>query len=164
MAAKPKPKPKYLSMLLCDYVIVDSETANKSLIGIFNTINAAKFPVRHDRMHVFVTLTNGHGDYAASLKVKSSSGKEILSLDGKVQMKDPLAVAELNFAIRGMLVPEPGRYFVEFRCDGELLVDRHFDAAVWKGPKEPGAEGRHGYSGPDLPPGASPGGGAPGRP
>ncbi len=48
-------------------------------------------------------------------------------------MKDPLAVAELNFNIRGLVVPEPGRYFVEFWCDDEILVDRHFDATQWKG-------------------------------
>ncbi len=79
---KHKPKPKYLAMLLCDYLIMDAETRNKSLIGIFNTINAAKFPVRHDRMHVFVALTDGHGVYSASLKVKNARGEEILSLDG----------------------------------------------------------------------------------
>ncbi len=129
-----KPKPKCLAMLLCDYVILDAETRNKSLIGIFNRINASKFPVRHDRMHVFVALTDGHGKYSASLKVKNSSGGEVLSLGGNVDMKDPLGVAELNFAIRGMVIPEPGRYFVEFYCDGEILIDRRFDAAKWEGP------------------------------
>ena len=129
-----KPKPKCLAMLLCDYVIVDAETRNKSLIGIFNRINASKYPVRHDRMHVFVALTDGHGEYKASLKVKNSRGEELLSLGGDVKMKDPLGVAELNFNIRGMVIPEPGRYFVEFWCNGEILVDRHFDAAKWKAP------------------------------
>ena len=133
-----KPKPKCLAMLLCDYVILDAETRNKSLIGIFNRINASKFPVRHDRMHVFVALTDGHGEYTASLKVKNSAGEEVLSLGGKVDMKDPLGVAELNFAIRGMVIPEPGRYFVEFYCDGEILIDRRFDAARWEGPAKGG--------------------------
>ncbi len=123
-----RPVPKYLAMLLCDYVVIDAETRNKSLIGIFNRINASKFPVRHDRMHVFVALTNGHGAYDAALKVKNSLGEEVMSLDGKVEMQDPLAVAEINFNIRGLVIPQPGRYFVEFTCDGELLVDRHFDA------------------------------------
>ncbi len=135
-----KPKPKCLAMLLCDYVILDAETKNKSLIGIFNTINASKFPVRHDRMHIFISLTNGHGDYAAGLKLRNSRGEEVLSLDGKVSMKDPLAVAEINFKLRGLVVPEPGRYFVEFLCDGEVLIDRHFDAMKLQGPPE-GAEG-----------------------
>ena len=57
-----KPQPKYLAMLLCDYLVMDAETRNKSLIGIFNRVNASRFPVRHDRMHVFIALTNGHGD------------------------------------------------------------------------------------------------------
>ena len=58
-----KPTPKHLAMLLCDYLILDAETRNKSLIGIFHRIQALKFPVRHDRMHVFVALTDGHGEY-----------------------------------------------------------------------------------------------------
>ena len=144
-----KPKPKCLAMLLCDYVILDAETRNKSLIGIFNRINASKFPVRHDRMHVFIALTDGHGEYTASLKVKNSDGEEVLSLGGKVNMKDPLGVAELNFTIRGLVIPEPGRYFVEFWCNDEMLIDRRFDAARWKGPPK-GA-------------GASPGEGPPGK-
>ena len=28
----------------------------------------------------------------------------------------------------GLSTPEPGRYFVEFLCDDEILVDRRFDA------------------------------------
>ena len=129
-----KPTPKHLAMLLCDYLVLDAETHNKSLIGIFNRLHAMKFPVRHDRMHIFVVLTDGHGEYSASLRIKGPEGKEILSLDGKVDMRDPLGTAEIPFGIRGLVIPEPGRYFVEFLCDGELLVDRHFDAAVWEGP------------------------------
>ncbi|MHC5056194.1 MAG: DUF6941 family protein [Planctomycetota bacterium] len=98
-----KPTPKHLAMLLCDYLVLDAETHNKSLIGIFNRVNASKFPVRHDRMHVFVALTDGHGEYGASLRIKSSAGKQLLSLDGKVDMRDPLGVAEINFNIRGLV-------------------------------------------------------------
>jgi hypothetical protein len=129
MAAKAKPMPKYLAMLICDYVLRDAETQNKSLIGVFNRINAATFPVRHDRLHVFVALTNGHGSYTSSLRVRRSTGDVVLTLDGTIEMQDPLAVAELNFQIRGLVIPEPGRYVVEFLCDGEVLVDRLFDAA-----------------------------------
>jgi hypothetical protein len=123
-----KPTPKYLAMLLCDYVIRDADTQNKSVIGVFNSVFAGKFPVRHDRMHVFVSLTDGHGDYKATLRIRPADGKPIFSRDGQLAMKDPLAVADLNFQIRGLVIPEPGRYFVEFLCDGELIVDRRFDA------------------------------------
>ena len=131
-----KPKPKYLAMLICDYVIRDADTQNKSLIGIFNRITAQSFPVRHDRMHVFVALTDGHGDYKATLQVRKPSGETVLTLDGQVKMPDPLAVAELNFQLRGLVIPEPGRYTVEFSCDGELLVDRQFDAVKTEEKKE----------------------------
>jgi len=133
MNAPKKPKPKYLAMLICDYVLRDAETQNKSLIGVFNRINAPNFPVRHDRLHVFVALTNGHGTYTSSLRVRRASGEVLLTLDGKIEMQDPLAVAELNFQIRGLVVPEAGRYVVEFLCDGEVLVDRLFDAAQIEG-------------------------------
>ncbi len=123
-----KPTPKYLAMLICDYVIRDADTQNKSVIGVFNSLFAQKFPVRHDRMHVFVSLTDGHGDYKATLRIRRADGDTIFSQEGKLGMKDPLAVADLNFQIRGLVIPEAGRYFVEFLCDDELIVDRRFDA------------------------------------
>ena len=132
-----KPTPKYLAMLLCDYVIRDADTQNKSVIGVFNSVFAGKFPVRHDRMHVFVSLTDGHGDYKATLRIRPADGEPIFSRDGQRAMKDPLTVADLNFQIRGLMIPEPGRYFVEFLCDGELIVDRRFDAVkMEQKPKE----------------------------
>jgi hypothetical protein len=131
-------------MLLCDYLIRDAETQNKSLIGIFNRILAQKYPVRHDRMHVFVALIDGHGNYEARLRIRASSGKVIFTSGGALQMMDPLAVAELNFQLRGLLIPEPGRYFVEFLCDGEILMDRTFDAALMESKPEPGQEGEAG--------------------
>jgi hypothetical protein len=125
-----KPAPKCLAMLICDYVIRDAVTQNKSLIGIFNTINAVSYPVRHDRMNVFVALTDGHGSYASSLRVRGAGGDRLVGIDGRIDMKDPLAVVEIVFELRGLIIPSPGRYFVEFLCDGELLMDRTFDAVT----------------------------------
>ncbi len=138
-----KPKPKYLAMLLCDYVIRDGETNNKSLIGIFNRIVAPKFPVRHDRLHAFIALTDGRGEYSARMQIRGPSGNVMFKSDGKISLSDPLAVAEVNFLIRGLVIPEPGRYFVEFLCDGEMIVDRAFDAVL----VPPGASTGHPRSG-----------------
>jgi hypothetical protein len=124
-------------MLLCDYVIRDGETNNKSLIGIFNRIVAPRYPVRHDRLHAFVALTDGRGEYAARMQIRGPKGEVIFGSDGKIFLADPLAVAEINFLVRGLVIPEPGRYVVEFICEGELLVDRVFDAVVAEGPPPP---------------------------
>lgn len=131
-----KPVPRCLAMLICDYVIRDAVTQNKSLIGIFNTIQAAGYPVRHDRMNVFVALVDGHGAYKSSLRIRHASGQQLVGIDGQIEMKDPLAVVELVFELRGLVIPAPGRYFVEFLCDGELLIDRSFDAVVMPSPPQ----------------------------
>lgn len=135
-----KPVPKCLAMLICDYVIRDAATQNKSLIGIFNTINAISYPVRHDRMNVFVALVDGHGSYKSSLRIRSAGGQSLVAIDGQIEMKDPLTVVELIFELRGLVIPGPGRYFAEFLCDGELLMDRTFDAVSIQPP--PGTPGR----------------------
>ena len=122
--------PEVVAMVICDMVVRDEQTKNVSLIGLFNAVTGPRLPLRHDRMHIFVRLTNGHGDYDCLLQCKSPDEKVIFSATGKISLQDPLAVADLNVELRGLVFEAPGNYIFEFYCGGELLAMRRFSVMV----------------------------------
>lgn len=121
------PPPKILAFVICDSVIDDRATGKKSLIGLFNNISAKVFPCVHSILHVFVGLTEGHGEYQCSLTcIKDDGSKKVLNLSGPLKFNNPLDVAEVNFEIRGIVFPEPGVYRFEFNCDDVPVISRKF--------------------------------------
>ena len=64
-----KPTPSGLAIVVCDQIIEDKATNKKSLIGIFNNIASQTFPCRHPQLSVFVSLTEGHGNYDARMRI-----------------------------------------------------------------------------------------------
>jgi len=122
--------PHALAMIICEMVLRDEQTKNVSLIGLFNTVTGPRVPLRHDRMHVFVSLTNGHGDYDCLLQCKSPDEKVVFEARGQISLKDPLAVADLNVELRGLVFEVPGNYIFEFYCGGKLLTMRKFAVTV----------------------------------
>src|SRR4051812_28041201 len=56
----PQP-PEVLAMILCDLVITDVETNKKSLIGLFDQVETATLPCVVHELHVYLSLTDGHG-------------------------------------------------------------------------------------------------------
>jgi len=122
-----KPRPKALAFIICDTVIDDKATNKKSLIGLFNNISAYTFPCRYPVINVFLSLTEGHGDYECSLIcVKDDESRVIVKLSGSLKFNNPLSVVEAKFEIRGMILPEPGMYRFDFLCGNVPVVSRKF--------------------------------------
>jgi len=63
------PTPKINAMLVCDYVITEQGTNKKSLIGVFENINAAQFPCIHHGLSVYIKMTDGQGTYRFRLEL-----------------------------------------------------------------------------------------------
>jgi len=63
------PVPKANAMLICDSVITDKGTNKKSLIGVFEHINAFKFPCVHHSLAVYIKLTDARGKYRFRLEL-----------------------------------------------------------------------------------------------
>ena len=123
MAEKPSPIP--LSMVICDTVIEDKITGKKSLIGLFNNINARKVPAVHPSLSVYISLTEGVGSYDGKLRCIFGN-KPIIELGGPIVFKSPHQIAEWNFSIRGLPLPSYGEYRFELLCDGKLVIARKF--------------------------------------
>lgn len=121
-------RPKALAMIICDEIIEDKRTHKKSLIGIFNQIVTGRFPAVHPKMHIFFSLTNGHGKYKAVLQHTSLSELSILKeIQGEMQFSDPNSNLEYSFELLNVSFPHEGRYSFQLLLDGHPVVERVFE-------------------------------------
>ena len=120
-------KPIVLAINICDDIIRDEITKKISLIGLFNRIQSPSFPTTHSSLHVYVSLTNGHKKYKGELRfVNESDNNIIFKTNGDVPLQNPLQTLELNFSVRNLKFDKPGKYDVQFYCDGTLVGSRGF--------------------------------------
>jgi len=132
------PTPTGLAIVICDQIIEDKHTNKKSLIGIFNNINATNFPCRHPQICVFVSLTEGRGQCNARLRVVNEETDQVITdVRGPIQFPDIHAVVELVFNLVGLVFPSPGLYSIEFYCDDVLVLERRFHVTHAQPPKDP---------------------------
>jgi hypothetical protein len=98
--------PEVLVMILCDLVITDAETNKKSLIGLFDRIETTVFPCVLRHLHVYLSLTDGHGRLPVVLSCVPSDGSDVL-FRGQVvvEFRDPLQVVELHLVFPNAQFP-----------------------------------------------------------
>ena len=118
-------KPLGIAIVICEKVITEERTNNKTLVSTFNIIGAKNFPCRHPRMAAYVTLTNAFGERDICLAMKLGEEK-VFELKGRVTFNDPNHVVELIFNIHDCLFPLAGRYCFEVTSDGEFVFDTRF--------------------------------------
>ena len=131
--------PILLSAVICEKVIFDRITGMPSLINIIQNINAQKFPARHDQLHFFSELTNGHGNTNTRVRLIDSDDKTIFEQQGVVEFKDVKDVVTLAVNLRGIVFPLPGEYRFQLYTQGTLLGERRISCRkVSPPPKKPG--------------------------
>jgi hypothetical protein len=119
-------RPACVAMVICNEIIEDKWTNNKSLIGLFSSISAAALPAHHSRMFIMVTLTDGRGQWPTIVRIEAPSGQELFKAEGTIQFDDPLAVHDLVIEVRGLALPDRGEYHVGLVCAGRPLASRRF--------------------------------------
>ena len=110
------PKPKVNAMLICDKTITEVGTNKKSLIGIFENINAFNFPCTHPFLSVYIKLTEANGKYKFSLELIDLKNNKAIGrgeLPQVLDITDPLVTRDLVFNLAALKFPHPGTY--EFR-------------------------------------------------
>lgn len=123
MVKKPAPIP--LSMILCDMIIEDKKTSKKSLIGLFSTVTTAKVPCVLSRFGVFISLTEGIGEYACVLRCSLAEDNTLVGeTKGQVRFVDRREVVEISLEVNGLSFPRYGDYRFDLYCEEELLISR----------------------------------------
>lgn len=124
-------QPQCSALLLCDHVIEDVRTRNKSLISMFNGVLSSAVPIRHDKMCAFASFTGGRGVVPIVLRLCYDPEYEtdLLSLTGDVEfsINNPNSVVDMVFEIRGFPFQKFGAYTFEVVCNGVVLMQRRFN-------------------------------------
>lgn len=127
MVEVPTPKPN--AMLICDHVIAEVGTNKKSLIGVFENINAVKFPIIHPLLAVYAKLTAAKGSYRFRLELVDLQRNVIL---GKAEMPEdipidnPLGTHELVFNLGGLKFDNPGEYEFRIFANEKIFAQKTF--------------------------------------
>ena len=110
--------PMGLALLICDSIIEDKLTGKKTLVGLFDRIQANKYPCMHPAMTVFVSLTGGRGHYECEVICRHQDNETVaFSAKGSVTLRDPRKVVDLVFRLNGVRFPKPGIYWLHFLAD-----------------------------------------------
>ena len=123
------PVPTVLAMLVCDQIIVDEASKKKSLIGIFDNVNALSFPTAVN-CAIYAKLADAEGDYRfklAFVNLKDESTLTQLEVPAKVRSR--LAAADLVAHFVGVVFPEPGKYEVQLWAN-DIYLSRVTMSAV----------------------------------
>jgi hypothetical protein len=119
-----------VALVICDDVIEDRRTGNKSLIGLFNNISTVNLPAVHPRMFLVASLTSGRGAWPFSFRVAAPSGREILRMQDTVEFTNPLAVHDLVVEVRSLPIEEEGVYFVDLLVGETPTANRRFTVQI----------------------------------
>lgn len=118
--------PVCVATLICNDVIEDKRSGNKTVVGIFNAIGAPQVPATHPRMMVMASITNATSELTLQLELKGPEGKPLLRADAKVPSQNPGDVVDLLFELNNTTFNQYGDYVFELVYNGSVIGARRF--------------------------------------
>ena len=117
-----------VALIICDRVITDAQTNEKTLVSIFNRITARQFPCLHPRLAIYTAITNGNGPIATQIRCanEDNEDKTVFQAKGTINFPGPNHVVEASFRINNVTFPKPGLHNIELLCQDELILQRRF--------------------------------------
>jgi hypothetical protein len=130
-------KPLCLALIICNEVIEDKRSGNKTLVSLFNSIMTAQLPASHPRMFLFASLTSGTGEWTFSFRITAPSGKEVMRMQDTARFEDPLIGHDLVVELRNLPIEEAGVYFVDLFLNEMPVANRRFTVQYTPGVAPP---------------------------
>jgi hypothetical protein len=122
-----RPHPSLNAMLLCDHTIREQGTGKVSLIGIFENISAARFPVVHRSLSVYAKLGDAEGEYTIRLElVRLEDGHVVARGTLRAAFADRMTPGELIFGLENLGLERPGRYEFRLHADDRFVAGKSF--------------------------------------
>ena len=124
-----QPVPKANAMLICDSVITDKATNKKSLIGVFENINASKFPCAHHSLAIYIKLTDARGKYKFRLELVDLEENLIIGkteLPQDISINNPLGTYELVINFGGLTFKHAGEYDFRMFANNKIFEQKKF--------------------------------------
>ena len=133
-----RPHPSLNAMLLCDLTIREHGSGKISLIGVFENISAARFPVVHRALSVYAKLGDAEGDYTIGLELVRLEDSHVVTKGTlKATFADRMTPGELIFNLENLGFERPGRYEFRLYADERFVAGKSF-TVVQAGPAAAG--------------------------
>jgi len=117
-------KPNLQFSVLCDDVKRE-DNGKFMLLGLFEAINAKKFPATHPSLFVVNRWCKGEGEFTQKIRiVHAMDGKIIFSTD-----EQPFVLRDIDnhhtliSKINNIAFPTSGKYWVEVLLNGDLVLN-----------------------------------------
>jgi hypothetical protein len=108
------PVPSVVSLLICEKVITEAKTNNKTLVNVFDRVEASEFPAVHGPFWIYARLVDAEGDYTFRVEINHlETEKQIARADDiKAQLPNRLQAADFGLHIPAIGFELPGTYEV----------------------------------------------------
>ncbi len=119
-----KIKPDLQFSVLCDDVRRE-ENGKFILIGLFEAINAKKFPATHQMLFVVNRWCKGEGTFTQKIRIVNTIDKSnVFQTDDQAfELPDIDRHHTLISRFNNLLFPNPGKYWIEVFLDNELVLN-----------------------------------------
>src|SRR4051812_48891457 len=128
-----------LALLLCDQVIIDRDTGKRSLIGLFEMINARDFPTTASDFWMYASVAKGGRiDERYYLELQAPDGELLVKAIWDLDDWGPAEIVQFEMRVSGMELPTAGVYHARVFVQGRVLLERRL--LVQRLPESPGGQ------------------------
>ncbi len=117
---------KLIYALLCDQAFLSIDR-KVNIIGVFETINAASFPVSHAKFTLVGSIEPSKRNFKLAVDIADAAGKSILNekQEREVALPDRNEARNFNFIIDilNTSFPQMGNYAVQILIDGKPVAE-----------------------------------------
>jgi hypothetical protein len=122
-ASRVNSKPQLLAWLTCDGVHIDPGTGKHTVLGVFSNIQARTFPVTHQFMVWFLTITDcAPGEHKLRISMGLDPTRLQPLLERPFVAQGPLQRINLINEIRNLTFAAPGDYSLLIEVNEEPLL------------------------------------------
>ncbi len=128
-----RPTPKVSSFLICENVIIDGSSQQKTLMNLVDQISAPGYPTLCPRLFLFIRMGNGHGTHRFAIKLlHANTDEEIKGFQASEQIAfpDPLKVLDWIVQIPNLILEKSGEYRFQLYCDDKHVVEQRLTANI----------------------------------
>jgi len=132
-------KPAPIALVVCDDVYREP-TGKTALVGLFNRIVAQKFPAKHSRLCIYAAVTGVRPETEFKIRLVHSETDNVVAELRGPPPKDagPASICDFMFVLQGLEFRDPGRHYIEFWANDNLLLQRPFEVEQARGRREKG--------------------------
>ena len=106
-------------IIICESAVIEKETNNLYLLGIFDEMFGPSVPIIQPKFAVITNFKGGSGEHIHQITIRHESGDEIAKLEGKINFGSNQKAQYIGKFI-GLPFPKFGKYTIEIYLDNIL--------------------------------------------